>query len=70
MRLRIAFKFYVVLVSMLLIAGQGHAAEGGYSNYVPGTFGDFAASITIHDRSSENVVYNYYLRLATMSVND
>ena len=45
MRLRTVFKFYVMLVSMLLIAGQGQAAEGGYSNYVPGTFGDFAASV-------------------------
>ena len=26
-------------------AGTGRAAEGGYSNYLPGTYGDFAAAM-------------------------
>ena len=26
-------------------AGSGWAAEGGYSNYIPGTYGDFAAAV-------------------------
>ena len=30
---------------LFICAASGHAAEGGYSNYIPGTYGDFAAAV-------------------------
>jgi hypothetical protein len=48
-RRRQALKFIKrILVIALLItcsAATGHGAEGGYSNYIPGTYGDFAAAV-------------------------
>jgi hypothetical protein len=39
---------------------QVNAAEGGYSNYIPGTFGDFAASVEpATDLTIRNDVYYY-----------
>jgi hypothetical protein len=40
-------KFLALLISVSLLsisAGSARAAEGGYSNYIPGTYGDFAAA--------------------------
>ena len=44
---------------LVLWAAQGHAAEGDYSNYVPGTFGDFAAVETATNLTIRNDVYYY-----------
>jgi hypothetical protein len=41
-------KFLVLLTSLSLLyisATSAQAAEGGYSNYTPGTYGDFAAAV-------------------------
>jgi hypothetical protein len=38
-------KMIVLLVLLTLWASQVLAAEGGYSNYIPGTYGDFAAAV-------------------------
>lgn len=37
----------VLLVTLLMAIGTIDlmAAEGGYSNYIPGTYGDFAAAV-------------------------
>jgi hypothetical protein len=35
----------VALITLALLSSKAYTAEGGYSNYVPGTFGDFAASL-------------------------
>jgi hypothetical protein len=37
----------VVLIFLIVVftATISHAAEGGYSNYIPGTYGDFAAAV-------------------------
>ena len=35
----------LLVCSAFLICQQGHAAEGGYSNYIPGTYGDFAVAV-------------------------
>ena len=36
----------IIPISLLaFIAFKAHAAEGGYSNYIPGTYGDFAAAV-------------------------
>ncbi len=36
----------VCLLGVLLCSSPGLAAEGGYSNYIPGTYGDFAVAMT------------------------
>ena len=41
-------KFLALVISVSLLtlnAVTAHAAEGGYSNYIPGTYGDFAAAV-------------------------
>ena len=38
-------KMVFLLIFLTLLASQVFAAEGGYSNYIPGTYGDFAAAV-------------------------
>ena len=35
----------IVVGILLFVTPSAHAAEGGYSNYIPGTYGDFAAAV-------------------------
>jgi hypothetical protein len=40
--------------------GPGHAAEGGYSNYIPGTYGDFAMTLAPSEKwTLRNDLYYY-----------
>jgi len=44
--LKIRFLFLLIVTTLLSVpAVSVHAAEGGYSNYIPGTYGDFAAAV-------------------------
>lgn len=44
----------------LLVAADANAAEGGYSNYIPGTYGDFAMAVEPEARLTlRNDVYAY-----------
>ena len=51
----------IVLVALLaLFASNGNAAEGGYSNYIPGTYGDFAMAVEPETRLTlRNDIYYY-----------
>ncbi len=50
----------VVMVYLLLGSTQLHAAEGGYSNYIPGFYGDFALGVAPGEGlSMRNDVYFY-----------
>ncbi len=54
--------FATVLAFLLLLPGvrDARAAEGGYSNYVPGTYGDFAMAVAPEARLTlRNDVYYY-----------
>jgi hypothetical protein len=55
------FLALVILVSLLCIrAASVQAAEGGYSNYLPGTYGDFAAAVEPPSRFTiRNDLYYY-----------
>ena len=45
----------------LLATPSGQAAEGGYSNYIPGTYGDFAMAVEPEARLTlRNDVYAYF----------
>jgi len=45
---------------LLVVTTTGQAAEGGYSNYIPGTYGDFAMAVEPPDKLTlRNDVYYY-----------
>ena len=46
---------------VVALAGQGaRAAEGGYSNYVPGTYGDFGMAVAPSEKwTLRNDIYFY-----------
>jgi hypothetical protein len=45
---------------LALFASNGDAAEGGYSNYIPGTYGDFAMAVEPETRLTlRNDIYYY-----------
>ncbi len=53
--------FCVVLLLLTSIIGtEALAAEGGYSNYVPGTYGDFAAAVAPADGFTIRNDFYYY----------
>jgi hypothetical protein len=43
--MRIIIKVLLISLVVAYTATLSHAAEGGYSNYIPGTYGDFAAAV-------------------------
>lgn len=50
----------VLAGSTFLIVGESPAAEGGYSNYIPGTYGDFAMAVEpADDWTLRNDLYFY-----------
>jgi len=50
----------VGLLAMLMLPCQSNAAEGGYSNYVPGTYGDFGMALAPTEKwTLRNDVYHY-----------
>ncbi len=55
--------FSIGIISIFFLAvgiTSAHAAEGGYSNYVPGTYGDFAAAVEPPSKLTiRNDVYYY-----------
>jgi hypothetical protein len=56
-----AFDYGVALGTSLLIVANVYAAEGGYSNYIPGTYGDFAMAVEPEaDLTLRNDVYAYF----------
>ncbi len=49
-----------VLVCILLGHNQTQSAEGGYSNYIPGTYGDFGMGLAPAETwTLRNDVYSY-----------
>ena len=44
----------------LCMAIDGHAAEGGYSNYIPGTYGDFAMAVEPETKLTFRNDFYYY----------
>lgn len=56
-------KFLALAISLSLLTVSvvsAHAAEGGYSNYVPGTYGDFAAAVEPPSKFTiRNDIYYY-----------
>ncbi|HSG16068.1 MAG TPA: transporter [Anaerolineae bacterium] len=51
---------WVCLLGVLLWSSPGLAAEGGYSNYIPGTYGDFGVAITPEPGFyAQNYLYYY-----------
>ena len=56
-----SLRFAAVTCLAVALAGQGaRAAEGGYSNYVPGTYGDFAMAVVPQEKwTLRNDVYFY-----------
>lgn len=45
---------------LLLLSASGNTAEGGYSNYIPGTYGDFAMAVEPQDKFTvRNDIYYY-----------
>ena len=55
--LTLAISLSLIFISLRAVSVQ--AAEGGYSNYVPGTYGDFAAVV---EPPSRFIIHNdiYY----------
>ena len=59
-KLVLLFTFAVFSSVMCLSISDVKAAEGGYSNYIPGTYGDFAASVEPPTKwTIRNDYYNY-----------
>jgi hypothetical protein len=55
-------RFFLLTVTTFLFlpAVSVHAAEGGYSNYIPGTYGDFAAAVEPPSKFTiRNDIYYY-----------
>ena len=50
----------VLFITLVLVSSKAYTAEGGYSNYVPGTFGDFAASVEPATALTFRNDLNYY----------
>ncbi len=51
----------LLVVSMVLLLSPGsHAAEGGYSNYIPGTYGDFAMAVEPETKLTFRNDFYYY----------
>lgn len=47
-------------LAMLILTGKLNAAEGGYSNYIPGTYGDFGMAMAPTEKwALRNDVYSY-----------
>jgi hypothetical protein len=62
---RPAIALLILMGIMLLAAPSAHAAEGGYSNYVPGTYGDFAAAVEPSTKFTvRNDIYYYQADIA------
>lgn len=59
----IVWKFLTLAISVSLLsirAVSAQAAEGGYSNYIPGTYGDFAAAVEPPSKLTiRNDIYYY-----------
>jgi hypothetical protein len=49
-------------------AGSAHAAEGGYSNYIPGTYGDFAMALAPTQTWTLRNDFYYYDASTSLSV--
>jgi hypothetical protein len=55
------FGIGLALGASLLVVADAYAAEGGYSNYIPGTYGDFAMAVEPEARLTlRNDVYAYF----------
>jgi hypothetical protein len=55
------FGFGLVLGTSLLVVANAYAVEGGYSNYVPGTYGDFGMAVEPEARLTlRNDLYAYF----------
>ena len=46
MKQRISTLKCILLLGLALCSSPGHAAEGGSSNYLAGTYGDFGVALT------------------------
>ena len=55
------FSTGIITISFLIFGiASALAAEGGYSNYIPGTYGDFAAAVEPATKFTlRNDVYHY-----------
>ncbi len=61
----------VLLVGCLVMAlanGDARAAEGGYSNYIPGTYGDFGMALAPSETWTLRDDFYYYDASADRSV--
>jgi hypothetical protein len=56
------FSIGIITIFLLIIGiASAQAAEGGYSNYVPGTYGDFAAAVEPPSKFTiRNDIYHYH----------
>ena len=76
-RLRVFALFLCYFSTLQSISTTAHAAEGGYTNYIPGTYGDFGMALAptetwtlrndlyFYDASGEKSVRNGRLELST-----
>ena len=55
-----SMRFVLAVLAVLVPAANSHAAEGGYSNYVPGTYGDFAMAVEPETKLTFRNDFNYY----------
>jgi hypothetical protein len=57
---RLITKAYLPLIFSIVVYPSAHASEGGYSNYIPGTYGDFAAAVEPPTKLTvRNDLYHY-----------
>lgn len=57
---KIIYVLFLTTLSLVFVTNNVMAAEGGYSNYVPGTYGDFAAAVEPPTKLTIRSDYYYY----------